>query len=207
MLANARHDQIRKLRDRIFFLAAVLFAQVGFAAGPLTVHPESVTLADPFARRQLLVEVEGRDATRIAKFSTSQPNVATVDESGYVLPVADGTAEISITFDGQTSTVAVTVKGMANARAVDFSTEIVPLLSRFGCNAGGCHGKQGGQNGFQLSLFGFDTEFDYSALVKEARGRRVNVSNASGSLLIRKAVGSVPHGGGRRIAWGTDTEG
>ena len=204
MLANARHDQIRKLRDQIFFLAAVLFAQVGFAAGPLTVHPESVTLADPFARRQLLVEVEGRDATRIAKFSTSQPNVATVDESGYVLPVADGTAEISITFDGQTSTVPVTVKGMANARAVDFSTEIVPLLSRFGCNAGGCHGKQGGQNGFQLSLFGFDTEFDYSALVKEARGRRVNVANASGSLLVRKAVGSVPHGGGRRIEVGSE---
>ena len=204
MLANARHDQIRKLRDQIFFLAAVLFAQVGFAAGPLTVHPESVTLADPFARRQLLVEMEGRDATRIAKFATSQPNVATVDESGYVLPVADGTAEISITFDGQTTTVPVTVKGMANARAVDFSTEIVPLLSRFGCNAGGCHGKQGGQNGFQLSLFGFDTEFDYSALVKEARGRRVNVANASGSLLIRKAVGSVPHGGGRRIEVGSE---
>ena len=148
-------------------------------------------------KAQLLVEAEGRDATRIAKYSTSQPNVATVDESGYVLPVADGTAEISITLDGQTSKVPVTVKGMANARAVDFSTEIVPLLSRFGCNAGGCHGKQGGQNGFQLSLFGFDTEFDYSALVKEARGRRVNVSNASGSLLIRKAVGVQGFGAGQ----------
>ncbi|MFM9965761.1 MAG: DUF1549 domain-containing protein [Planctomycetaceae bacterium] len=193
-----------RLRNPFLFLAVVLITRIGFAAGPLSVSPESVTLADPFARRQLLVEVAGQDATRVAKFSSSQPNVATVDESGYVLPIADGTAEIQVTLDGQTSKVPVMVKGMANARAVDFSTEIVPLLSRFGCNAGGCHGKQGGQNGFQLSLFGFDTEFDYSALVKEARGRRVNVSDASGSLLLRKAVGSVPHGGGRRIEVGSE---
>lgn len=187
-------------------LAVVLFvaSQTALAADTLTVQPDSVTLSDPFARRQLLVETNGQDATRSAKFVSSQPNIATVDVSGYVLPIADGSTEISITINGQTAKVPVTVKGMANARAVDFSTEIVPLLSRFGCNAGGCHGKQGGQNGFQLSLFGFDTEFDYSALVKEARGRRVNVSNASGSLLLRKAVGSVPHGGGRRIEVGSE---
>ncbi len=184
--------------------ALLAITQTAFSADALTVQPESVTLSDPFARRQLLVEANGQDATRSAKFVSSQPNVATVDESGYVLPIADGAAEISITINGQSAKVPVTVKGMANARAVDFSTEIVPLLSRFGCNAGGCHGKQGGQNGFQLSLFGFDTEFDYSALVKEARGRRVNVSNASGSLLLRKAVGSVPHGGGRRIEVGSE---
>jgi hypothetical protein len=199
MLTNASCHRIKNLWDSVLFLAVTLGSQAAFAAGALKVHPESVTLADPFARRQLIVEADGQDATRMAKFASSLPNVATVDESGYVLPVADGTAEISISLEGQTSKVSVTVQGMANARAVDFSTEIVPLLSRFGCNAGGCHGKQGGQNGFQLSLFGFDTEFDYSALVKEARGRRVNVSDARGSLLVRKAVGSVPHGGGRRI--------
>jgi hypothetical protein len=204
MLARAAHIRPWTFRDQILALVVVLFAQAGFAADSLTVSPPSVTLADPFARRQLLVEAAGRDATRAAKFATSQSSIATVDELGYVLPVSDGTAEITITVDGQTSKVPVTVTGMANARPVDFSTEIVPLLSRFGCNAGGCHGKQGGQNGFQLSLFGFDTEFDYSALVKEARGRRVNVSNASGSLLIRKAVGSVPHGGGRRIEVGSE---
>ena len=204
MLANSLHIRLSNSRILVLALSATLFSQAAFAAGPLTVRPDSVTLADPFARRQLLVEADGQDVTRGAKFSTSQSTIATVDESGYVLPIADGMAEITVTVDGQTSKVPVTVTGMANARPVDFSTEIVPLLSRFGCNAGGCHGKQGGQNGFQLSLFGFDTEFDYSALVKEARGRRVNVSNASGSLLIRKAVGSVPHGGGRRIEVGSE---
>ena len=198
MLLDRRFISVWNFRVQLLALATALISATAFAEGPLTVQPDAVTLADPFARRQLLVESNGQDATRSAKFVSSQPSVATVDESGYVLPVADGTAEISIAFNGQTSKVPVTVKGMANGRAVDFSTEIVPLLSRFGCNAGGCHGKQGGQNGFQLSLFGFDTEFDYSALVKEARGRRVNVSDAAGSLLVRKAVGSVPHGGGRR---------
>ena len=204
MLFDRRLLSAWNLRFQLLAMASAFFATTTLAEGPLKVLPDAVMLADPFARRQLLVEVNGQDATRSAKYASSQPNVATVDESGYVLPVADGATEISITINGQTSKVPVTVKGMANGRAVDFSTEIVPLLSRFGCNAGGCHGKQGGQNGFQLSLFGFDTEFDYSALVKEARGRRVNVSNASGSLLLRKAVGSVPHGGGRRIEVGTE---
>ncbi len=204
MLFNRRLISTWVLRVQQLALASVLFVTTSFAEGPLKVLPDFVMLSDPFARRQLLVDSSGQDATRSAKFVSSQPSVATVDESGYVLPVSDGTAEISITFEGQTSKVPVAVKGMSNARAVDFSTEIVPLLSRFGCNAGGCHGKQGGQNGFQLSLFGFDTEFDYSALVKEARGRRVNVSNASGSLLIRKAVGAAPHGGGRRIEVGSE---
>ncbi|MBM3971062.1 MAG: DUF1553 domain-containing protein [Planctomycetes bacterium] len=204
MLFAERLVPVWNLRIQLLTLASALCATTLFAQGPLRVLPDAVTLSDPFARRQLLVEADGKDVTRSAKYASSQTNVATVDESGYLLPVADGTTEISITVNGQTSTVPVTVKGMANARAIDFSTEIVPLLSRFGCNSGGCHGKQGGQNGFQLSLFGFDTEFDYSALVKEARGRRVNVANASGSLLLRKAVGSVPHGGGRRIEVGSE---
>ncbi|MCX7419409.1 MAG: DUF1553 domain-containing protein [Planctomycetia bacterium] len=173
-------------------------------AAPLSVKPDSVSLSDPFARRQLLIEADGRDVTREAKFVSSQPAIATVDEAGYVTPVADGSTEISVSVGGVTSKIPVKVSGTANGRSVDFSTEIVPLLSRFGCNAGGCHGKQNGQNGFQLSLFGFDTEFDYSALVKEARGRRVTVSNASGSLLLRKAAGAVPHGGGRRIEVGSE---
>src|SRR5262249_17057854 len=87
---------------------------------------------------------------------------------------------------------------------VDFATQIEPLLSRFGCNAGGCHGKASGQNGFKLSLFGFDTEFDYEAIVEEARGRRIFGSAAENSLLLRKAAGKVPHGGGKRIEPGTE---
>src|SRR5258708_21913770 len=84
-------------------------------------------------------------------------------------------------------------------KPLHFANDIEPLLSRYGCNAGGCHGKASGQNGFKLSLFGFDPAFDYNALVKEARGRRVFPAAPDPSLLLRKATAHLPHGGGRRF--------
>ena len=50
-----------------------------------------------------------------------------------------------------------------------FVTDVVPVLTKLGCNSGGCHGKATGQNGFKLSLLGFEPGADYQALVKEAR--------------------------------------
>ena len=94
----------------------------------------------------------------------------------------------------------MTVVGVgASGRAVDFRTEVVPLLSKLGCNAGGCHGKASGQNGFKLSLFGFDTDFDYAAITREDRGRRLFAAAPEYSLFLRKASGQVPHGGGKRL--------
>ena len=58
-------------------------------------------------------------------------------------------------------------------RPVHFANDVVPILSRFGCNSSGCHGKAEGQNGFKLSVFGFDPEADHRALTMEGRGRRV----------------------------------
>lgn len=84
--------------------------------------------------------------------------------------------------------------------AADFENEIQPLLTRYGCNSGGCHGKASGQNGFKLSLFGFDTQADYEEIVYRARGRRVNVAIPERSLLLLKSIGAVPHGGGTRFA-------
>ena len=82
---------------------------------------------------------------------------------------------------------------------VDFAQDIVPLLTRHGCNAGGCHGKASGQNGFRLSLFGFDPAFDHEAIVQQSRGRRIFPAAPAKSLLLAKATGQVPHGGGRRF--------
>ena len=85
------------------------------------------------------------------------------------------------------------------AHAIDFRNEIEPLLSRYGCNAGGCHGKASGQNGFKLSLFGFDVDHDYDEIMHRARGRRVFPSFPDKSLLLQKAVNALPHGGGKRF--------
>lgn len=90
-------------------------------------------------------------------------------------------------------------KTSAALPVVDFANDIVPLLTRYGCNSGGCHGKASGQNGFKLSLFGFDATFDYEAIVEAARGRRVFPAVPEQSLFLRKATAAMPHGGGRRM--------
>ncbi|MFO0850131.1 MAG: DUF1549 domain-containing protein [Gemmataceae bacterium] len=87
---------------------------------------------------------------------------------------------------------------------VSFVNEVVPTLTRAGCNAGSCHAKaNGGRNGFQLSLFGFEPAEDYQHLVLEGRGRRVSFADPDRSLLLLKASGTVSHGGGVRLAKGS----
>lgn len=83
---------------------------------------------------------------------------------------------------------------------VDFNRDVIPALTKAGCNAGACHGSFQGRGGFQLSLLGFDAAFDYDVLTKASRGRRLNVGIPERSLLLLKPTGAMPHGGGRRIA-------
>lgn len=85
-----------------------------------------------------------------------------------------------------------------------FENDILPILSRYGCNASGCHGKAEGQGGFKLSVFASDPEADHAALSKEARGRRVFPANPDASLLLRKGTGRAPHGGGSKLPFGED---
>lgn len=92
-----------------------------------------------------------------------------------------------------------TVAAAGTDATLGFENEIVPILTRFGCNTSGCHGKAEGQNGFKLSVFGFDPVGDYQALTQEGRGRRIQTVIPEQSLLLTKAAGLVPHGGGVRI--------
>ncbi|HEY5311106.1 MAG TPA: S-layer protein, partial [Pirellulales bacterium] len=88
----------------------------------------------------------------------------------------------------------------AAERPVSFANDIVPVLTKAGCNAGVCHAKAGnGQNGFQLSLLGFEPAEDFDHIVREGRGRRVFSAAPDRSLLLLKASGKVPHGGGVRL--------
>jgi hypothetical protein len=90
------------------------------------------------------------------------------------------------------------------AGRITYELDVVPILTAAGCNSGACHGKSRGQNGFQLSLLGFDPDFDYAAIVKEARGRRVFPAAPDRSLVLEKPSGRVPHGGGIRLPAGSD---
>lgn len=83
---------------------------------------------------------------------------------------------------------------------IDFPNDVLPHLTRLGCNAGSCHGSATGQKGFKLSLLGYDPAWDYAAITRELRGRRVDLAEPEQSLLLRKPTRALPHGGGKAMA-------
>jgi len=178
------------------------------AAGELVVRPESLVLARPEASQQVLVsgpnaERRSVDLTREVSYEISPPSIARVDRQGRVRPVSDGEGELVVRRGGERAVVPLQVQGMRNPRPVSFRNDVIPILTKAGCNSGGCHGKAEGQNGFQLSIFGFDPVSDYQALAMESRGRRVFAASPERSLLFLKGSARVPHGGGRKIEPGS----
>jgi len=83
--------------------------------------------------------------------------------------------------------------------APSFRNEVQPILARFGCSAGACHGAAAGQGGFKLSLRGYDDEGDYLTITKSAEGRRINLDDPARSLILLKATKMIPHKGGERF--------
>jgi hypothetical protein len=89
------------------------------------------------------------------------------------------------------------VLALSQDPGADFVNDVLPHLTRLGCNAGTCHGSAPGQKGFKLSLLGYDPAFDYVALTRELRGRRIDLADPGESLLLKKPTRKVKHGGGR----------
>ena len=157
------------------------------------------------ARMQLLVTGRSadnslHDLTRTSKWTTSPSGIVEFDSEGFVVPLADGEATVTATDQaGLTASILVQVIETGNESAVSFPGKIVPIFTKLGCNGGGCHGKAAGQNGFKLSLLGFEPREDYEHLVRESRGRRISPASPDRSLLLLKAINESPHGGGQRL--------
>lgn len=175
----------------------------------LIVSPSPIRLGGFRSRQQILVT--GRtstdrkiDLTRDAEFQLEKPGTGSLRLSGSVLEAtADGRASLQVAYKSLKVRVPVIVESYDPSPPVHFENDIIPVLSKLGCNSGGCHGKASGQNGFKLSVFGFDVDADYNALTKEARGRRVFSGDPRSSLLVSKAAGLTVHGGGRRTDIGS----
>ncbi len=170
----------------------------------LVVEPSEIVLHSANRRQQVLVTAMGRDgrtvdATRDAEFVVDDPAVASASRA-QVHALQDGSTSLLVRFGGREARVTVRASGASEIRPVHFANDIVPILSKLGCNSGGCHGKASGQNGFKLSVFGFDPEADRTAILKEGRGRRALPASPERSLILLKPTAQVPHGGGRRMA-------
>ena len=171
----------------------------------VVVDPPRVQLAGRDAMIQLLVQGQTKqgqwvDLTKAAEYRSASNSVATVSQQGTLLSRADGETSLQVSVAGRVLEIPVKVSGFSSYGALNFENQIIPIFSKFGCNASGCHGKAEGQNGFKLSVFGFDPKGDYQALTMEARGRRLFFGAPEKSLLLRKVSGITPHGGGTLIS-------
>lgn len=200
------------MRLPLTILMALALALPSLAALPaglqeLTVEPASIELNGHNRQQHLLVtgrSADGRliDLTHDCELTIDKPAVARVADSA-VVGIADGTAELRVRVGSLETRVAVRTQELASSAAIHFANDVVPLFSKLGCNSAGCHGKASGQNGFRLSVFGFDPDADYEALAHESRGRRVFPASPRQSLLLLKPTGQVAHGGGRRLEIGS----
>ncbi|MBM4069598.1 MAG: DUF1549 domain-containing protein [Planctomycetes bacterium] len=183
----------------------VLGAWLAFAAAEcraqgLRVSPASIVLDNPEASQQILVHARpAGDVTRSATYESLDPKIAVVDKAGLVQPVSEGRTTIIAHHGSEQARLGVEVSGFKKPAPVAFETEVMAIFSKAGCNAGACHGKAEGKNGFKLSVFGFDPAADFESLMKETRGRRVFPSSPKNSLLLLKGTGQIAHGGGRRL--------
>lgn len=187
--------------------AAVDPAPVTAPVPTFAIDPKEFTIAADAPGLQLLaVEkfADGavRDVAAGLSWRVEPAGIASVDPSGYVLPIAAGSVEVVVRRDGAEAKARVVVEPR-EGRAWDFAQDIEPILTKAGCNTGGCHGKADGQNGFHLSLFGYDPDGDHIALVRDSARRRVSLMEPERSLMLQKAAGEVDHGGGPRIAVGS----
>ncbi|REK10884.1 MAG: DUF1549 domain-containing protein [Planctomycetota bacterium] len=138
------------------------------------------------------------DVTKEATATLADPALARL-EGSTLYPVADGETKLELAYQGQTVSLPVKVQQATAERPISFKLDVMPVFMRSGCNIGSCHGAARGKDGFNLSLFGFDPDGDYNRITHEIGFRRINLALPRESLLMQKAVGAVPHTGGKRF--------
>lgn len=203
-MAGFRRTLFSKLTPWVACLIwAGAVAPIWAATAKLEVFPQDIHLKSNLGRQRIVVVATRADGvteevTAKAKIVLPDAKIARLDGS-TLYPVADGQTAVQISYDGQTASTPVQVKDAATGRPVSFRMDVMPVFMRAGCNTGGCHGSARGKDGFRLSLFGFDPAGDYFRLTRELGYRRLNLAVPEESLVFQKAIGAVPHTGGKRF--------
>lgn len=163
------------------------------------VTPPQIQMRHPRDYRSVIVMGASEDGRVMdLTFSCTKEidgDCVSLDTDGYLVPQRTGSAKLVIKVSAHTVEVPVEVCSM-ESKPVDYVRDLLPLLSKYGCNQGTCHGAQQGRRGFKLSLRGYDPLFDYRALVDDVSGRRFDRADPSQSLMLLKPTQGVPHEGG-----------
>ena len=199
LVTGVRADEIDKARTGASDRQAVQIP-AGRSIVGLAVFPEEISLNERYAYRQVLVTAELDngvlvDVTRAVEVAGATEAIE-VTPFRRVLAKQDGESRLTFRLGEHSSEVAVEVSGQDADFEVSMLRDVQPVLSRLGCNSGTCHGSQKGQNGFKLSLRGYDPLYDHSALIDDLAGRRFNRAAPDRSLFLMKVSGAVPHVGG-----------
>jgi hypothetical protein len=175
------------------------------AAPKLEVFPDSVHLRHKTDQQSFVVRVIQDngihlDVTSEAAISLEDGSKAVLDKN-VLKPKAEGSTKLKIEWKGLSSTLPVQVENPGVDRPVSFRLDVMPVFMKAECNR--CHGAARGQDGFKLSLWGFDPDADHFRITREIPGRRVNLAVPEESLLLTKSDGEAAHTGGKRFEKGS----
>lgn len=143
------------------------------------------------------------DVTANSSFTFADPTLVGLKARNNFTPLKDGQTELEVKVADKSVKIPVTVKEAAVDRPISFHLDVMPIFMSEGCNTGACHGSARGQNGFMLSLFGYDPDGDHFRLTREMAGYRVNLAIPEESVLVEKAIEAVPHTGGKLFEKGS----
>lgn len=145
-----------------------------------------------------------RDLTPAMEYEIEKNDIIQI-KGNKLIPIKDGASNVTVKIGDKVQTIKVTVKNAQKSEPITFQRDVMPVLTALGCNTGSCHGSARGQDGFNLSLFGFDPKGDHYRLTRELIGRRINLAIPEESLILTKAAGQVPHTGGKLAAVGSES--
>lgn len=167
----------------------------------LTVFPDQIQLATSRDYQSFIAVIRRSDdvtldVTDTATWKLADETFAKLD-GNRVVPVADGETELICQHGSGEVRIPVKVTRSAETLPISFEKDIVPIMTRSGCNTGSCHGAASGKDGLMISLFGYDPAGDYDRITRQIGMRRINLAVPEESLLLTKATGKVPHTGGK----------
>src|SRR5215472_3226701 len=189
---------LMKIRDLGLF--ALSFPVWG---AQLVVYPPSIELTGRNATQVLAVSLDGREVTSECRFTAADQALFTVSKEAVVTAHADGKSTLKVSCRGTETVVPVRIASAREEPQLSFVKDVVPIFTMAGCANSNCHGSIRGQNGFKLSLFGYEPELDFDAIVKQQDARRINRAEPAKSLILLKPTFSVSHGGGERFKVGS----
>ncbi|MEM9943440.1 MAG: DUF1549 domain-containing protein [Planctomycetota bacterium] len=174
----------------------------------LEVFPSQIDLSNQRDRQALVAQVVysngvTKDVTDLVQLQLAEAGL--LEQTGNTFkPAKDGQSSLKVWIENFEYDLPVRVANAKVNPPLSFTNDVMPVFSKTGCNAGSCHGAARGKDGFQLSLYGFDPKGDYYRLTREQLGRRIDLAVPDDCLLVNKAIGAVPHSGGKLFKPGTE---